>query len=337
MAPLEVDRRARGPVYFRFMDTSNGLFVRLARVTLVGSALALSAAAIGCSKEQQAPVAAPAVDQPGYAAKYPDELGKLRARFDDQEGRARRSFGTFSTFPDELQKPNWSDVMDVYDAAVIAGQRSEYAERAKETEAISEFFDEEKTEINAKVGGAANYQAKQKSCDVDVSGATSNALEKTVQKQLEKRLREDNEAHRIIDDREDSIGKPNREKLEHHADEISLASYLTHVGLEETRRDLVNMVQAGNDAKSTLDKSIEKSRAETTAAGRSDAEKKKAQARLDAAEAAKAKIDTEVQEAQKVLEGAEDRMKKLKDEFDKAITDLKQKVEAKKSEAPPAA
>lgn len=300
-------------------------------------ACVLSLGSMGCSQSnEQGPVAAPAVDQAGFAARYPDELARLRRRLADQESRAQQSLGKFAGFPDELDKPNWDDVGQVYEAASLSGQRGDYADGARDAEAVTEFFDQEKGEISTKVAGAANYHAKQKSCTADFSGATNNALEKSVEKQIQKRLREHNDAHRIIDEREDSLGKPNREKLETQADEIANASYLAYVGMEETRRELVAMVDAGSDAKSTLDNSIVEARAQSTGAGRSDAEKKKATARADAAEAAKGKIDQEVEESKKLLEGVAERQKALKEQYDKAFSELKQKVEGKKSGAAPA-
>jgi hypothetical protein len=311
----------------------------LLRQLLVPTAFAfvLSLGTTACSKgNEQGPVAAPAVDQAGFAARYPDELARLRRRLADQESRAQTSMGTFGTFPDEIDKPNWDDVGQVYEAASVSGQRSDYADGARDAETVTDFFDQEKGEISMKVAGAANYAAKQKSCTVDMSGTTTNALEKSVEKQIEKRLRAHNDAHRIIDEREDSLGKPNREKLEKQADEIANASYLTYVGMEETRRELVAMVDAGNDAKGTLDNSITEARAMSSAAGRTDAEKKKATARAEAAEAAKAKIDTEIEESKKLLEGVEQRQKTLKEQYEKAFAELKQKVDAKKSGATPA-
>jgi hypothetical protein len=297
----------------------------------------LSFGALGCSQSnEQGPVAAPATDQAGFAARYPDELARLRRRLADQESRAQQAFGKFGGFPDELDKPNWDDVGQVYEAASLSGQRGEYADGARDAETVTEFFDQEKGEISTKVGQAANYQAKQKSCSVDLSGTTTHALEKSVEKQIQKRLRDRNDAHRIIDEREDSLGKPNREKLETHADEIANASYLTYVGMEETRRELVALVDAAGDAKTTLDNSIVESRNQSSAPGRSDAEKKKATARADAAEAAKTKVDTEVEESKKLLEGVEQRQKALKDAYEKAFAELKQKVEGKKSGAAPA-
>ncbi|GMV12458.1 MAG: hypothetical protein HS104_15935 [Polyangiaceae bacterium] len=305
------------------------------RLTFV--ALLSLALAAGCQKNENTAITAPSSDQPGYAARYPDQLAKVRGRYSEQEGRARRAMGTFAQFPGELDKPSWADVLKVYEAADAAGKSAEYVERLHESNAVADFFTEEKEEINKKVGGAAQYTAKQKGCTVDLYGTTTTALEKSVEKQLEKRLRERNEAHRYIDDHEDSIGKPNREKLEKQADEISLTSYLVKVAGEETKRELTELVAEAEDVKSTLERTITESKEAAADAKRSDNEKKKAQTRLEAAEKAKGRIEQETQEAQKLLEEIDKRNQALKDEYDKAFEDLKKKTEEKAASEKPAA
>ena len=120
----------------------------------------------------------------------------------------------------------------VYEKADAAGHSSQYVERAKESKHVAQFFNEEKGEINKKVGGACSYAAKQKGCDADVGGATGGALEKAVEKQLEKRMRERNDAWAYIDEHEDSLGKQNREKLEKQSDDIAYTGYLVRVDVE---------------------------------------------------------------------------------------------------------
>jgi hypothetical protein len=305
------------------------------RPALLAFALVLAPVALSaCSKEQAAPLASPSSDQPSYANRYPDEVVAVRGRFEEQEGQARRAMGTFATFPDELDKPNWNDVQKVYDAADSAGHSQEYVDSVRETEGVSSFFKDEKDEIDKKVGGTANYTAKQKGCDVDLYGATSNALDKAVEKQLEKRLREHNEAQTYIDEHEDSLGKPNREKLEKQADDIAYTSYLSRVATEQTKRDLEALVNEAENVKKTLDREIEESNTAAGDASRSDNEKKKAQARAEAAQKAKERIDSEIQESQKLLKDTDDRIKNLRSEYDKAFDELKQKVQAKASETP---
>lgn len=305
--------------------------VRLSFVALV-----LLVLAAGCQKQDATAIFSPSSDQAGYAARYPEEIAKARARHSEDEASARRAMGTFAQFPAELDKTSWDDVLRVYDAADAAGKSQEYVERLHETNTITGFFTDEKSEIDKKVGGAAQYTAKQKGCTVELYGVTSMALEKSVEKQLEKRLRERNEAHRYIDQHEDRIGKPNREKLEKQADEISRTSYLARVAGREAKRKLTELLAEASDVQATLDRTISESKEVTADAKRSDNDKKKAQARLEAAEKAKAAIETETTEAKKLLEELDEKNQVLSDEYDQAFDGLKKKVEEKAKAAPPA-
>lgn len=303
---------------------------------LTWGALAVWVLCVGCQKNDNTPIAAPSSDQPGYAARYPDELAKARTRFAEDESRARSTMGKFAQFPAELDKPSWPDVLKVYEAADAAGKSQEYVERLHETDTVATFFSDEKAEINKKVGGAAQYTAKQKGCTVELFGATSVALEKSVEKQLEKRLRERNQAHRTIDEHEDALGKPNREKLEKQADELSLASYLVHVAGPLTKRKLTELIAESSDVKSTLERTISESKEAAADAKRSEGDKKKAQARLEAAEKAKGRIEAETTEAQKLLEEIDKKNQLLIDEYDKAFDALKKQIDEKAKAAPPA-
>jgi hypothetical protein len=298
--------------------------------------LVLLALAVGCQKQDATAIASPSSDQPGYAARYPNEIAKARARHSEDEGRARRSMAAFARFPAELDKTSWADVLRVYEAANDAGKSQEYVERLHETNTVFDFFADEKSEIDKKVGGAAQYTAKQKGCTVELYGVTSMALEKSVEKQLEKRLRERNEAHRYIDEHEDRIGKPNREKLEKQADEISLTSYLARVAGLETKRKLTKLVGEASDVQATLERTIAESKEAAADAKRSDKDKKKAQARLEAAEKAKAGIETETTEAKKLLEEIDKKNELLSAEYDQAFEGLEKQVKEKAKTAAPA-
>src|SRR5262245_36877968 len=96
----------------------------------------------GCTKEQDAPLVTPSSDSPTYASRYPDTLSSARNRFSEDEGQARTNMGKFGGYPDELNKPNWPDVIVVYDKADAAGHSAQYAERARESKHVADFFNE---------------------------------------------------------------------------------------------------------------------------------------------------------------------------------------------------
>lgn len=300
------------------------------------SVLLLAAAlgtALACSSNQKGPDhVAPSSGQAGYAERYPDALAATRGKLSERESAARQMMGSFSGYPDALDKPAWAEVETVYALADDAGKSSAYVERARETETVMDFFTDEKEEISKKVAGAAAYAAKQKGCqDVEAYGPASNALEKSVEKQLEKRLREHNEAHRYIEAHEETLGKQNREKLEEQADDLSYTSYLVHVAVIDDKQKLERMISEGAEIKKTLDRVIEENKAIAADAAKPESVKKSAQAEVDRAESAKAKVDSEVEQAEQAMKEIDQRIKTLKEEYDKALGDLKTKVGEKKS------
>ncbi len=299
-------------------------------------AAALAAFPLACSQPKVEPVVASSSGEVGYASRYPDEMAATRGRFLAEESEARQKFAAFSSYPDELDKPDWGKVSEVYAAADSAGKSASYVKQVRENEIVSGFFKDEKDEISKKVAGAASYAAKQKGCQSTegVYGSASHALDKSVEKQLEERLRDHNEAHRIIEDNIEALGKPNQEKLEKQADDLTYASYIANVGTVQAKVDLQRLYDEGQDVKSTLERTIEESKAVEADASRSDADKKAATKRREAAEAAKGRIDSELSQAEHVLKEMEDRIKALKDEYDKAYEELKNKVSEKASAAP---
>jgi hypothetical protein len=157
-----------------------------------------------------------------------------------------------------------------------------------------------------------------------------------VEKQLEERLRAYSDAQRYIEEHEEELGKPNVEKLQDQADDISYASYLVHVGVKETKEDIETMVAEASEVESTLNKTIEESKKVSEDPKASPEKKKRAQENAAKAEASKNRIQGEVQQAQQVQKELDQRMDQLKKEYDEALKQLKEKIE-KKCEGKPAA
>jgi hypothetical protein len=297
--------------------------------------LVVGSVCLGCNDQKAPPIVASSSGQSGYATRYPDEISASRGRMDELEGKSRQMMQNFSNYPEELKNPSWSHVAKTVELADDAGRSSAYVERLEETEATARFFSDEKAEISRSVAGAASYAAKQKGCqDVDAYGASAHALEKSVEKQLEKRLRERNEAHQYIEDNQEALGKDNLEKLRKQADEISYVSYMTKVGVPQTRERMQTLIDEASGIKSTLDRTIEESKTVEADAKRSNADKAAAKKRRESAEAAKQRVDSEVQQAQHVMEQVEERAKKLSDEYDQALDALKKKIEEKQKAEP---
>lgn len=287
-----------------------------------------------CSNQKAQPLYASSAVESGYAERYPDELASARGRLSEQESQAQQAMAAFSTYPGELDKPNWADVGTFVDRADRSGRSADYAKRAEENAGVARFFQEEKEELGKKIGGAAQYAAKQKNCDVDVYGTTVNAMDKAVEKQLEERLRARNEASRFLQDNEDSLGKQNVEKLKKQGDEIAFASYVVHVGVKQTKARIEDLLAETSEIRKTLDRDGEESQKIEADPGRSEGQKRAAHAHAEAAKAARERVDSEAQQAEYVLKELDDRIKKLEDSYDAAFKALKQSIDERAKGTP---
>jgi hypothetical protein len=284
-------------------------------------ALLAATLSFGCSS-RPAPVFASSANETSYAERYPASLLALRTEFATDEAKAREIFGAFPNYPGALSNPDGQQVLAVVTRADAAGKSGAYAQQMQENQGVSRFWSDEKDSLNQKVGGAAQYAAKQKECTVDVASPAIGALDRGVDKALEERLRGHDEAHRYVEDHQDAIGKPNLEKLQKQADDISLASYLVHVRVKELKLELSRRVDEASDVKKTLGRSDTEARGVVADASASKSAKATAQTRATAAEAATANLDSEVEQAKRAVADMDARSVQLEKDYDAALDAL---------------
>src|SRR5258708_2322296 len=140
--------------------------------------IALLAAALsgGCTSRPE-PAFASSANESSYGERYPATLLALRTEYATDEAKAKDIFGGFSTYPGALSNPDGEQVQAVVTRADAAGKSGSYAEQMDENQNASRFFSEEKDTLNQKVGGAAQYAAKQKDCTADVASPAVGALD----------------------------------------------------------------------------------------------------------------------------------------------------------------
>ena len=281
---------------------------------------------MGCSSRPE-PAFASSANETSYAERYPANLLALRTEFATDEAKAREIFGGFQNYPGALTNPDGEQVLAVVSRADAAGKSAAYAEQAQENQSVSRFFTDEKDPLHQKVGGAAQYAAKQKECTADVASPAIGALDHGVDKALEDRLRGHDEAHRYIEDHQDALGKPNLEKLQKQADDISLASYLVHVRTKQLKAELTRMVDEASDVKKTLGRSDTEARAVVADASASKNAKATAQARATAAESATASLDSEVDQAKRAVADMDARSTQLEKDYSAALDALEKALQ----------
>jgi len=298
------------------------------------TSIALLAAALSSAcTTQPAPTFASAANESGYAERYPTALLAARTEFAADETRAREIFAEFPKYPAQLSNPDGEQVLAVVTRADAAGKSSAYARQMEEQSHVARFFTEEKEGLNQKVGGAAQYAAKQKECTVDVSSPAVGALDRGVDKAMEDRLRDHDEAQRYIEDHQDALGKTNLEKLQKQADDITLASYLVHVRVKQLKLELSQLIAESSDIKKTLERSDKESQAVLADSAASKQAKTVAQKRADAAKKASTGLDIEVEQANRAVKEMDARSEKLDkdysaalDALEKALKDLPKKT-----------
>jgi hypothetical protein len=293
--------------------------------TLIGCALL----ALACDKQQEPALYASSASEGSYAERYPAMLSALRNQHFEAEKQAITLEGEFSKYPDELKDPSWAHVKAVVQKADEAGKGADYAAGMGESQAVRTFYTEERDTLRQKVGGSAEHAAKEKNCDVELYGPIGGALDRSVDQSLEDRLHQRSAAHRYIEDNEDAIGKPNVEKLEKQADQIALTSYLVHVRLPSTKREIDARIADASEVKKTLERTQEESKAVLDNPSASKNAKDLAQKRADAARTAQASLDSEVEQAKKLGDELEQRTKSALEQYEKARDALLESLDAK--------
>lgn len=296
-------------------------------------ALAAVVALAGCAGAKPQPQIGPSGHEASYAVSYPDQLRALGSEFSDREQEARAVIGEMKDYPSKLSDPDWAVVHAVVQASDASGRGHSYVERAREVRDVLRFFDEEKDRIGSKVAGSVAYVAQQKGCNVEAHGVVPHALNKAVQERLEDRLREKNDAFVLLARHRDSLGKQNATELETQADRIAYASFLTHVHLVDLRQRLQRDVEQADDVRKTIDDFIAAEASFQQQRGRTDVEKKRSEARVDAMRQAKAKVDASVVEANRMLEDIDQRLDQLQADYDQALAQLLSAIQSKQSAA----
>jgi chromosome segregation ATPase len=295
----------------------------------------IAAAFSSACTTQPAPAFASAANESGYAEHYPSALLEARTEFAADEKRAREIIADFPKYPEQLTAPDGEQVSAVVSRADAAGKSGAYARQMEEQSHVARFFSEEKDVLNQKVGGAAQYAAKQKECTVDVASPAVGALGHGVDKAQEDRLRDHSEAQRYIEDHQDALGKANLEKLQKQADDITLASYLVHVRVKQLKLELSELIAESSDVKKTLARTDADAQAVLNDSAASKPAKTTAQKRADAAKKATDGLDIEIEQAKRAVQEMDARSEKLDKDYSTALDALQKTLKDLPKKATP--
>jgi hypothetical protein len=283
-----------------------------------------------CSQPKPEPEIGSSAKEATYAEAWPMEMDDLSSRFSQREESARKLFSEFFVYPSKLKDARGVWVRQVYEKADAAGRSWNYVERMRKIEAAAAFFANEKGEIGRRVAGAAQYAIKENKqkcpCTIDVSGTVVSTLEDAYGDQLEKRMRDRNEAHRVIDRWHDTMPKEDVETLQDQADDLAYTSYVVFVELVDMKLEMRRMLLDAEEIPKTADAVIAEERAFQAQPGRTDAEKKGAEQRIDTMQKARALAAQSTERAKKLSDDMDKRLTAIQKEYKEAFQYLMQKL-----------
>ena len=281
---------------------------------------------LGCAREQQETKVASSAESTVYALYYPEDVKTATATLTADKAEAAR-LTTEIQGTQLKQGASAETIAQVIDRADEAGRSEAMVFARGESTAVRGFFEDERGPLSARVAGAAQQKFADAQCqNTEVDGAVSYALRDGVDKQLEKRLRARNDAYLVIEHSKASLPNGSVPSLQKLADDVAWGSYLVHIALREDKRRIERMLTERKQIQSTLERSIEEERAFRDKA-RNDAERKAADARLDALTTSLATLDGSTTAAEAELKELDPQIDKAQKDFESAIASLKEQAE----------
>jgi len=300
--------------------------------------VALVVALGACEKQDQGapPVPPSSADQITYAEEYPDEMSRVQTRIGDGGAEVNDKSAQFPGYADQIKDPtDWDVYRQVVEAADNSGQSAAYAERARENEAVEDMLEENDGEIRKKVASGVSYTAKEQGCSSDLGGAAAGAMKRAFEKRMEDRLKERNEAYRIIERHEEALGKPNIEPMKKQADDIARSSYIANVQLPTERAKLQRLIDERSQVEATIDDKIQEEKDFQAGEGVSDKAKKASNERITEMEEAKTALqNAQTYDAQQLAD-LDKQIQSAQDAHRKGLDDLLSKIGEKAGAAPP--
>jgi SMC interacting uncharacterized protein involved in chromosome segregation len=290
-----------------------------------------------CAGSRLEPTLVSSADATGYALRYPQALDGAAAAFESDQKQAHELSAGLAARADELKPGTESELlMRVVDEADAAGRRQSFARARADDRALRTFFEQERGAIGARVASAAQKQVNEAGCEkeVDTQGSVNYALRDAVDRQLERRLRAENEAQRTLELHKARLPAPTLAAMQRLADEIAEASQLVNVTLVEDVKELDRLLAERSDADGALERAIDDERA-IQAEPRRASEQKASQARVLEIEKSRAAIAPSGERAERSIASYEQQLATARSEYDSALTELKRKLEQKRQAEPP--
>jgi hypothetical protein len=265
----------------------------------------------GCGGRQLQPSIESSASVSHYALTYPAAVEASRKQLVEDKTRATELTNQIR----ERQLKTAAEpqlLVEIVERADRAGRSRSFVTAQREARAFRAFWEEERGAIAARVSAAAQKQISEANCqDVDVGPGTSHALREGFERQLDKRVREHNDAQELIERERAALGPGGVNELQKFADEIAYTSYLVNVALIDDKDLIEQQLSDRRDVEHTLERQSAEERRHAQSS-KSKEERKQSEERaaeLDksrgALAAAVANADAETKEIEHTIEQAQ--------------------------------
>jgi hypothetical protein len=293
--------------------------------------------AVGCADKQPKPVMVSAAGLPGYSIAYPDRLsGETAMLVADKQQAAEQSQKLGARTAELKPGADPAALLTIVQRADQAGRTEAFARANDEARSLRAFWQQERGPISARASGAAQKQLSEGSCgacgQVDLGGSLGYAIGAGIDKQLERRLRACNEAHRSIEYNEGRLGTGNLAAIEELADDVALTSYQVNVALPRARDRMDALLAEHEDVDATLARAIEWERSYQAGAP-SPREKKASQDRLTILEQSRAALPAAVASARAARKDLDPQIEALRERYATTLQALHAQLEAEQARA----
>ena len=263
-----------------------------------------------------------------YAVRYPSELEATRSLLAEEKAQAQTLSDGLAASAAELKKPLDTDLaLRIVEAADEAGESEGYANARAEERAVRSFWEAERGPIGSRVSSAVQQKASEAKCEgaEQLTSSVPYALRDGVEKQLERRLRAQSEAHLLIERNKSSLGQGNVAVLSKLADDVAMISYLVHNALIREQNQIARMLYERRAVERTLDDAIEEE-TRPPASPQSPAERKASAERLAELTKSRETQATAVTNAEGEIKTGEEQVKAAQAEYAKALSALRDEL-----------
>jgi hypothetical protein len=293
---------------------------------------ALSAA--GCAGNQLTPTIESSAAESSYAIAYPVSLEHQQKQLVEDKTKATELTGQLR----ERELKTNADpklLQEIVEASDDAGRSHTFVAAQREARAFRTFWEEERAPIASRVTAAAQKQIADAGCaqEVDVAGATNYALKEGFERQLEKRVREHNEAQHIIEHNRAAFPGPALNEIQKLADDVAYASYLVNVALIDDKDNVERLLSEKRSVAGTLDDSLDRERKYLGEQAKTKEEKKTSEERIAELEKSKAALDSAVRDAEGESKELEQTIRQAQGDYDAAFDALIERIKARPAPA----